>query len=194
LILACALKWCDQHFFMSPTQSVRESHEVVYIGLGGNVGPLPETLARFRSALQLLADVPGVTLLHRSSVYRTRAWGNLDQPDFLNAAVSLRCEISPQQLLLALKSIEEQLGRIPRERWGQREIDLDILLYGNLRVQEPNLTIPHPHLLERAFVLVPLLEIAPGLELPDHRPLQKAAAETLRQTPDLEAIVGAELE
>ncbi|MGI8905584.1 MAG: 2-amino-4-hydroxy-6-hydroxymethyldihydropteridine diphosphokinase [Candidatus Sumerlaeaceae bacterium] len=149
--------------------------QLAYIALGANVGTQPQMLARMRSALELLRDVPEVTVRRKSSVYRTPAWGVTDQPDFLNAAVELRTRLSPKRLLCELKCIEQQLGRVRREKWGPREIDLDVLLFDERAVQEEGLTIPHAGLLQRAFVLIPLLEIAPEATLPDGREVKQAA-------------------
>ncbi len=102
------------------------------------------------------------TVVARSSTYRTKAWGVLDQPDFANAAVLLETELAPRDLLAALKTIESELGRIPTFRWGPRAIDLDILTYDDLRMAESDLTIPHERLFERAFALAPLAEIDPA--------------------------------
>ena len=95
----------------------------------------------------------------RSRLYRTPAWGETGQPDFVNAAALLETALSPRALLAALKAIETELGRTPTYRWGPRVVDLDILAYGDERVAEPDLTIPHARLAERAFALVPLAEI-----------------------------------
>jgi 2-amino-4-hydroxy-6-hydroxymethyldihydropteridine diphosphokinase len=132
-----------------------------------------------RCALQLLGDLPGITILRRSSIYRTPAWGVENQPDFLNAAAKIRCDTTPQKLLNYLKSIEQQLGRVPRERWGPREIDLDILLFGATQLNQADLCIPHPGLLERTFVLVPLLEIDPSVTHPNGQLISEMARETL---------------
>jgi 2-amino-4-hydroxy-6-hydroxymethyldihydropteridine diphosphokinase len=153
--------------------------ELVYVALGGNVGSQPEILARMRRALELLRDVPGITVNKRSSVYRTPAWGLTNQPDFLNAVVEADASLEPAKLLDELKTIEQELGRQKRERWGPREIDLDILLFGSRIVDNDELSIPHPGLLQRAFVLLPLLELAPNVCLPDGREIRRVAAEVI---------------
>jgi 2-amino-4-hydroxy-6-hydroxymethyldihydropteridine diphosphokinase len=127
------------------------------IGLGSNVGDSELAIDRACAALQGIG-----TLRARSSLYRTKAWGVTDQPDFLNAAVLLETERSPRELLVALKGIEAELGRVATFRWGPRAIDLDILAYDDLRVNEPGLIVPHERLLERAFALAPLAEIDPA--------------------------------
>jgi 2-amino-4-hydroxy-6-hydroxymethyldihydropteridine diphosphokinase len=124
------------------------------IGIGSNLGDAAANVERAVACLGACGEVTA-----RSSLYRTKAWGERGQPDFVNAAVLLETELAPRPLLAALKTIERDLGRTPSYRWGPRAIDLDILTFGGCRVSEPELTIPHPRLLDRAFVLVPLAEI-----------------------------------
>ncbi len=131
-----------------------------FIGLGGNLG---DPRAAMRAALAVLAGDPAVHLARVSSLYRTPPWGRTDQPDFLNAVAELRTTLSPRSLLELCLSAEAALHRVRDERWGPRNIDLDILLYGDLEIDEEGLCVPHPRMLERAFVLVPLGEIAPDL-------------------------------
>jgi 2-amino-4-hydroxy-6-hydroxymethyldihydropteridine diphosphokinase len=125
-----------------------------YIGLGSNLG---DPIANVERGFQELATIG--SLMHRSSFYRTRAWGKTDQPDFVNAVALLETTLTPRALLDALKVAEARLGRTAGERWSPRVIDFDILTYDDLDVDERGLCIPHPHLRERAFVLVPLAEI-----------------------------------
>lgn len=125
-----------------------------YIGIGTNLGD------RFEHARNALAALESLgSIARRSSFYRTRPLGKTDQPWFLNAVVALETSLSPQDLLGRLQSIERAMGRIRAERWGPRSIDLDLLLYDRLEIDEPNLRVPHPNMRERAFVLVPLAEI-----------------------------------
>lgn len=124
------------------------------IGVGSNRGDPQATVLR---AIEILCTLGTVTA--RSALYRSKAWGAREQPGFINAAVLLQTALSPHELLDALQALEAQLGRRPTFRWGPREIDLDILAYDNLHVRDHRLTLPHPHLFERAFVLVPLAEI-----------------------------------
>jgi 2-amino-4-hydroxy-6-hydroxymethyldihydropteridine diphosphokinase len=128
----------------------------VYLGLGINLGEreqnLTIALARLQERLRLVAV---------SSLYETVPWGVADQPPFLNAAVAAETDLSPAELLVFIKGVEREMGRQPSGHWGPRLIDIDILLYGDLVLQTPDLVIPHPRLAERAFVLVPLAEIAP---------------------------------
>lgn len=126
------------------------------IGLGANLGDPVEAL---REAAHRLAEIGEIVAC--SSLYRTPAWGITEQPAFVNAAVALETALAPYELLAALKAIERDLGRVATYRWGPRAIDLDILTYGDLLLDDPELTIPHARLSERAFALVPLAEIDP---------------------------------
>ena len=126
------------------------------IGLGGNLG---DVRATFHAALDAMRALG--TLRARSSLYRSKAWGLTEQPDFLNAVVLLETALTPRELLAALKEIEVRLGRQAGERWGPRVVDLDILTYDRLRISEPVLEVPHPRLSERAFALAPLAEVDP---------------------------------
>ena len=137
-----------------------------YIGLGSNVG---DRVAHLRAAIEALA-ARGVTVTRVSSLYETDPVGPL-QPDFLNAAAEVSTDLSPADLVRTLKAAEADVGREQRERWGPREIDLDLLLYGDETIDEEGLTVPHPELTHRAFVLVPLIEIAPFLDLPSGEPV-----------------------
>lgn len=132
----------------------------VYLGLGTNVG---DRLAMLRAAVQLLVELGEVFVY--SSVYETEPWGVEQQDRFLNACCGLRTTVAVEDLHARLKQIERRLGRVPGLRWGPRLIDLDLLTYGELAVATPTLTIPHPRIADRAFVLVPLAEIAPRLVL-----------------------------
>jgi 2-amino-4-hydroxy-6-hydroxymethyldihydropteridine diphosphokinase len=130
------------------------------LGLGGNIG---DVAAAFVHALSRLAEAPGVKLRRASSVYRTPPWGKLDQPDFLNMAALVETTRPARALLALCLDIERSLGRRRLERWGPRTLDIDVLTYGEERIDEPDLKIPHPRLAERAFVLAPLAEIAPHM-------------------------------
>lgn len=136
------------------------------IGLGGNVGDVAATL---RDALAALDALPGTRLLRASRFYRTPAWGVEAQPDFINAAAVVETTLAPRALLDALLAIERGHGReraADGSRWGPRTLDLDLLLYGDAVIDEPRLAVPHPQMHLRAFVLVPLAEVAPGAEVP----------------------------
>ena len=134
----------------------------VYLGLGTNLGARAHNLSQ---ALQWLAGLPGGGLSRLSSVYQTAPWGVEEQPDFYNMVVQIRTSLSPHELLAELKQVETTLGRVPGERWGPRLIDLDILLYEGVEIADETLQIPHARVRERQFVLVPLAEIAPEVEV-----------------------------
>jgi 2-amino-4-hydroxy-6-hydroxymethyldihydropteridine diphosphokinase len=129
----------------------------VFIGLGSNLG---DRLANLGLAVDLLAREPGILLRRVSLAYETEPIGP-PQPRYLNAVAQVGTLLSPRALLRRQQDIEEALGRVRRERWGSREIDLDLLLFGEREINETGLVVPHPLLSERAFVLVPLAEIAP---------------------------------
>jgi len=141
----------------APTEYVYPKTVKSALALGSNIG---DSRTILEAAIETLAQTPGIFLETRSSWYRTKALGP-PQPDYLNGCVILQVEMLPQHLLAALLEIEEQFGRVRQERWGPRTLDLDLLLYHDLIVDTPNLQIPHPRMRERAFVLVPLAEIAP---------------------------------
>ena len=135
------------------------------IGLGANLGDAAATL---RDAIAELARLPATTLQRASRLYRTPAWGRTEQPDFINAVALVDTGLPARDLLDALLAIERGFGRVrpDGERWGPRTLDLDLLLYGDAVVDEPGLRVPHPHLHERAFALLPLAEIAPEARIP----------------------------
>ncbi len=146
-----------------------------YIGLGSNLGRREENLVR---AISLLSSSPGIRVLRRASLYETEPVGVEDQPWFLNTVVEVETSLSPRGLLCRLKEIERELGREERGRWGPREIDLDLLLYGDLIIEEDGLILPHPELHRRRFVLEPLGELAPELVHPRlKRPLRDLLAD-----------------
>jgi len=133
----------------------------VYLALGSNVGDREENL---RAAVASLRE--GVAIDTVSSLYETAPYGVTDQPPFFNLALSARTRLAPHDLLLLAKRVERHVGRTPTYRWGPRVVDVDILLFGDRIVDEPDLIIPHADMLERAFVLVPLAEIAPEVVHP----------------------------
>ena len=140
-----------------------------FVGLGGNLG---DAAAILREAFAALERLPGTRVLRASRLYRTPAWGVTAQPDFVNAVAMIETALTPSALLENLLRIERDAGRHRRadgaDRWGPRTLDLDLLLYGDEVIEMPGLKVPHPHLHERAFVLVPLLEIAPDTRIPGH--------------------------
>ena len=131
-----------------------------YLSLGANLGSREKNL---RSAVKRIRAEEGVTLRAVSSLYETEPWGRTDQPRFLNIAVSLHTTMMPEALLARALEIETELGRVRREQWGPRAIDIDLLHIEGVERNSPTLTLPHPYMTERAFVLVPLAEIAANL-------------------------------
>jgi 2-amino-4-hydroxy-6-hydroxymethyldihydropteridine diphosphokinase len=131
----------------------------VLIALGGNVGDVRST---FNEAVASICTMARATLLARSSDYQTPPWGEKDQPPFVNACIRVETPLDPQTLLSVLQKVEKTFGRdrTKESHWGPRTLDLDILAYDDEHIDEPGLTIPHPRLFERAFVLVPLEDIA----------------------------------
>lgn len=127
------------------------------LALGANLG---EPAAQIADAVRRLAGVPGLTLAAASSLYRTAPWGVTDQPAFLNAALLARTSLGARELLAHTQAIERAMGREPGLRWGPRPIDIDLLWVGDAVLATPELTLPHPGLFERGFVLLPLAEIA----------------------------------
>nr|VFK40415.1 MAG: 2-amino-4-hydroxy-6-hydroxymethyldihydropteridinediphosphokinase [Candidatus Kentron sp. TC]VFK41893.1 MAG: 2-amino-4-hydroxy-6-hydroxymethyldihydropteridinediphosphokinase [Candidatus Kentron sp. TC] len=145
-----------------------------YIGVGGNMG---DAVATARSAFDALAGLPKTTLLSTSLLYRSAPVGPVRQADFINAVAAIRTRLAPLSLLSRLRSIEYGHGRVrDGVRWGPRALDLDLLLYGELQIAGDVLTVPHPALCERAFVLYPLYEIAPTLSIPGRGPVARLLA------------------
>lgn len=142
-----------------------------YLALGANIGDKEKTM---RQAVQLLQR-DGCELTAASSLYITKPIGCTDQPDFLNAVITIETDLSPYELLALCNSVERILGRQRTIRWGPRVIDIDILLYEHVEISEPTLTLPHPAMLQRAFVLVPLAEIAPDVVIADGLSAEEAA-------------------
>ena len=138
----------------------------VFLGLGSNLG---DREANIREALERLARHPDVRLKRVSSLYEAAPVGFADQPDFVNAVALIETELEPADLLHVAVSIEDDMGRVRNRHWGPRVIDIDLLLYNNVEIAAPELAIPHPRMMERAFVMAPLAEIAPDLELPGGR-------------------------
>jgi 2-amino-4-hydroxy-6-hydroxymethyldihydropteridine diphosphokinase len=135
-----------------------------FIALGGNVGDVRST---FDQAIAMLCDGRAIRLKARSSDYRTPPWGVTDQPPFVNAVIAVDTSLSPHELLARAKECERALGRdrAREQRWGPRTIDIDLLAFDDVAINDAELILPHPRLFERGFVLVPLAEIAPNLEI-----------------------------
>ena len=134
--------------------------ETAYVGIGSNLG---EPLQNCLTAIRLLGALEGCRVEGRSGFYRTEPVGVEGQEWYVNAVVSLKTEHSPQDLLRGLLALEKEMGRVREKKWGPRVIDLDLLMYGERVIEEKNLTVPHPRMHERRFVLVPLAELAPAL-------------------------------
>lgn len=139
---------------------------VAYLGIGGNVGDVATTM---RDAIKQLDAVAGLSVLRVSQAYVTPPWGDVAQNDYLNAVIEVATSLSPESLHDEMLSIERAYGR-DREneiRWGPRTLDLDLLLFGDAEIETERLTVPHPRMMERAFVMVPLLELNPIVEFGD---------------------------
>jgi len=144
-----------------------------YVGLGSNLGDRESVIA---DAVSALGSHPEIEVVRVSTLRETEPWGPVEQPRFLNGAIALETAFAPRVLLGALLDVERRLGRVRHERWGPRTIDLDLLLYGDSVIDEPGLTVPHPRLRERAFVLEPLLELDRSLVVPGQGPVSELLA------------------
>jgi 2-amino-4-hydroxy-6-hydroxymethyldihydropteridine diphosphokinase len=142
---------------------------IAYIGLGSN---LAEPVAQIKTARTAIASIKNVQELAFSGLYHSQPMGPQDQPDYVNAVMCISTDLSPLDLLHSLHNIENDQGRVRKgERWGARTLDLDILIYGDLEIDLPDLTVPHSGLDERSFVLYPLFEIAPQIFVPGKGPI-----------------------
>ena len=150
------------------------------IALGSNLG---DSLATLKSAIETLNNTPEIAVKSHSSWYKTAPVGP-PQPDYINACAILEVALEPQQLLFTLLEVEIKFNRIRREKWGPRTLDLDLLLYDDLILETPTLTLPHPRMTERAFVLVPLVEIAPNWV----HPVTKSAIDQILKTADCSGV------
>ncbi|MGB5562074.1 MAG: 2-amino-4-hydroxy-6-hydroxymethyldihydropteridine diphosphokinase, partial [Sedimenticolaceae bacterium] len=139
-----------------------------FVGLGSN---LEKPIQQVRTALRELGELPGTRRVRHSHLYRSAPLGPPGQPDYINAVVMLLTSLDAHALLDELQALEHRHGRVRNERWGPRTLDLDLLLFGEARFDSPRLSVPHPQMHRRAFVLVPLHDVAPGIDLPDLGPL-----------------------
>ncbi len=140
--------------------------ETAYIAIGSNLG---DRAGNCKKAIKRLEACKEVDVVKRSSLYETPPWGNTDQEAFINCVVEVKTALVSRELLRALKAVESELGRTPGRRWGPRVIDLDIIFYGESVIEEEGLKVPHPLAHKRAFVMVPLAEIAPEFTHPVKR-------------------------
>lgn len=135
----------------------------VYIGLGSN---LAEPIKQINWAVDALNALPDLAVIKQSSLYASPPMGPQDQPDYVNAVVLIDTDLSPHLLLDGLQAIEQQQGRVRKRHWGERTIDLDILIYDDVVIDDERLQLPHPGIADRSFVLYPLAEIAPDIDIP----------------------------
>lgn len=140
----------------------KRNYVAVTIGLGSNMGDRKKNL---QEAITQMSNYVG-TVIKQSSVYESEAWGKKDQDPFLNQVIVMNTSLKPHELLQRLQRIEQQMGRVRKEKYGPRPIDLDILLYGMRRIKDEKLTVPHPEIANRMFVLVPLMEVSPEFKHP----------------------------
>jgi 2-amino-4-hydroxy-6-hydroxymethyldihydropteridine diphosphokinase len=143
------------------TKAKEPKHALAFdciVALGSNLGDKP---ANIDTAISLLTESGDVRVLARSRNYATEPWGKTDQDWFVNACIAVRTPLSARELLARCQAVERRMGRVPTEKWGPRIIDLDLLIYGEESIRDPDLVLPHPHIAERAFVLAPLMDIAP---------------------------------
>ena len=153
---------------------------VGFLGLGSNLG---DRLANLQAAVDALQVEPGLRVAASSRVWETTPVGGPPQPDYLNAVVRIETDLSARDLLDVARRVEARLGRIRKERWGARTIDVDVLLHDDEQIDEPDLVVPHPRMKQRAFVLLPLLELEPDPVLPDGTRLKDVRVDTDGVTP-----------
>jgi 2-amino-4-hydroxy-6-hydroxymethyldihydropteridine diphosphokinase len=159
---------------MAPAKATRAPPDFdCIIALGSNLG---DKARNIDTAIGLLTDEGTVRLLSRSRNFATAPWGKTDQDWFVNACIAVATGLPARELLARCQEIERRMGRVPAEKWGPRIIDLDLLIYGEEVIREPDLVLPHPHIGERAFVLAPLMDIAPDLKIGGRRVRELYAA------------------
>ena len=146
---------------------------IAYIALGANLG---QPVVQVQNAIHLLHTLPQTQLVNASSLYRTAPWGYLDQPDFINAVAAVDTSLTVDELFIALIELEQSFGRTRPFKNAPRTLDLDLLLYDDLTIESPSLTLPHPRMTERPFVMIPLQEIAPDIVIAGQGKVQEICA------------------
>ncbi len=152
--------------------------QTVYLGLGSNKG---ERISYIEKAIEEISGLSNTKIFARSEIYETEPWGNIKQEDYLNSVIGIQTELSAEDLLNELKSIEKLIGRKENKKWSEREIDIDLLFYGNEVINRDQMKVPHGQIENRRFVLVPMKEIAPGFL---HPVFKKSIAQLLEDTKD----------
>lgn len=143
----------------------------IFVGVGSNLG---DASSQVKSAISQIGQIPEVKVLRSASLYGSKPFGPVEQNDFVNTVIEIESSLEPHDLLKRLKQLEQNMGRVHGVRWGPREIDLDILIYGSRKFSSATLQLPHPGITERAFVLIPLAELEPELVLPGDLPILDA--------------------
>jgi len=152
--------------------------QTVYLGLGSNKG---ERISYIEKAIEEISGLPETKMFVRSGIYETEPWGNIEQEDYLNSVIGIQTELNAEDLLKELKSIEKLIGRKENKKWSEREIDIDLLFYGNEIIDKDHMKVPHGQIENRRFVLVPMNEIAPGFM---HPVFKKSISQLLEDTTD----------
>lgn len=150
----------------------------VYLGLGSNKG---ERISFIEKAVSEIGNLPGTEIFTRAGIYETEPWGNIEQDDYLNTVIGINTTMNSEELLKELKRIEKHIGRMENKKWSEREIDIDLLFYGDDIIDNDNMIVPHGHIDKRRFVLVPMNEIAPDLI---HPVFKKSISQLLDSTTD----------
>lgn len=150
----------------------------VYLGLGSNKG---ERISFIEKAVSEIGNLPGTEIFTRAGIYETEPWGNIEQDDYLNTVIGINTTMNAEELLKELKRIEKHIGRMENKKWSEREIDIDLLFYGDDIIDNDNMIVPHGHIENRRFVLVPMNEIAPDLI---HPVFKKSISQLLDSTTD----------
>ena len=152
--------------------------QTVYLGLGSNKG---ERISYIEKAIEEISGLPETKIFVRSGIYETEPWGNIEQEDYLNSVIGIQTQLNAEDLLKELKSIEKHIGRKENKKWSEREIDIDLLFYGNEIIDKDHMKVPHGQIENRRFVLVPMNEIAPGFM---HPVFKKSISQLLEDTTD----------